>query len=163
MSLLFEDKRQNTLEFEKETPVRGKGEKTSRSSTDRHWPGNSALVWNLPGFVPYHKMWLLQRKKGQLDIFMHTEMKPCWQCFNEVMQTQRHITASVSTSAVTQRFYLLFLCALAGKNMGSCDGGSLLLPWWKETGSLPSAQDIHLSSDCSIFAALLPVPNPLEW
>lgn len=42
-------------------------------------------------------------------------------------------------------------------------GGSLPLPWWEEIGPLPSSQDIHMSSDCSIFAALLPVPNPLYW
>lgn len=45
-----------------------------------HWPGHGALVWDLPGFVSYQQKWLLQRKRRQLDIFMHAEMKPCLQC-----------------------------------------------------------------------------------
>lgn len=56
------------------------GEKTGPSPTDRHWPGHGALVWNLPGFVSYQKKWLLQRKRRQLDIFMHAEINPCLQC-----------------------------------------------------------------------------------
>lgn len=135
------------------------GEKTGPSPTDRHWPGHGALVWNLPGFVSYQKKWLLQRKRRQLDIFMHAEINPCLQCLMKLCRLKDK-SLLLFLLLLSFVFLLLFLCAWAGKNTGN-SGGSLPLPWWEEIGPLPSSQDIHMSSDCSIFAALLPVPNPL--
>lgn len=98
---------------------------------------------------------MLQRKRGQLDIFMHAEMKSCLQCLMKLCRLK-----DIS-------LLLSFLLALS-LSLGREKYGQLW--WWITSSSMmegdwtpPFCQEIHLGSDCSTFAAPLPVPNPRQW
>lgn len=112
------------------------------------------------GFIPWWLLFLPKKKlvsteEERASGYLHACRKKVLVAVSEeITETQKYITAAVST-------VLVFLFALACRNTRNYRGSPPLLRW--KGLNLFSSQDIHTSPDHSIFSPTLLSLKSLYW
>lgn len=129
------------------------GQETWSSSAGKHWPRLQAS--SPDGFFFYQKKKLVSTEEERASGYLHACRKKVLVAVSEeITETQKYITAAVST-------VLVFLFALACRNTRNYRGSPPLLRW--KGLNLFSSQDIHTSPDHSIFSPTLLSLKSLYW